>query len=122
MIYHGRHNNKCRSQIKHKESANHNNKVVNGVRQDCPRLRAFVSVGEAFLFLFIASKLYHKILNWITSWFGCVLFDLNNPTQLTTLKKAKCSSQNWPPNSSSLMASLHKNGFKLHKLIIIMII
>jgi hypothetical protein len=73
-------------EISTKESANHNNKVVNEVRQYRLRLRAFVSVGEAFLFLFKASKVHQKSVKWITNWSGCVLLDLKNPTQLTTLK------------------------------------
>jgi hypothetical protein len=40
-----------------------NTKVDNGVRQSRLRLRAFVSVGEAFLFLFEASNVHHKSAN-----------------------------------------------------------
>jgi hypothetical protein len=76
-----------------------------------------VSVGESFLFLFNASKLHHKSVKRITNYFGCVLIDIKNPTQLTTLKKVEHSSNNWSTKFSSSMASLHKNGFKLHKLI-----
>jgi hypothetical protein len=77
-------------------------------------------VGEAFLFLFNASKVHQKSVKRITNWSGCVLLDLKNPTQLTTLKKVERSSRNWPPKFASSMASLHKNGFKLHKIIIIL--
>jgi hypothetical protein len=67
-------------------------------------------VGEAFLLIFNASKIHQKYIKWITKWSGCVLLDLNNPTQLTTLKKVERSSQKWPPKFASSMASLHKNG------------
>jgi hypothetical protein len=79
-------------------------------------------VREDFLLIFNAEKLHQKYLKRITNWFGCVLLDLNNPTQPTSLKKVERSSQKWPPKFASSMASLHKNGFKLHKLIIIMLI
>ena len=49
-----------RSGNKHKNHQTITEKVVNGVRQYRLRLRAFVSVGEAFLFLFKASKIHHK--------------------------------------------------------------
>jgi hypothetical protein len=111
MIFHGSHNKKWRSEIKHKESVNHNSKFVNGSRKDCLRLRAFVSVGEALLFLFNASKVHHKSFKMITNWFGCVLLDFKNQTQLTALKTVERSSQNWLAKSPSSMASLHKNGF-----------
>jgi hypothetical protein len=91
-------------------ATNHNIKVVNEVQQDCLRLQAFVSVSEAFLFLFNASKLHHKSFKWITNWFGCVLLNLKNLTQLTTLKMVEHSFWNWPAKFPS-MASLHENGF-----------
>jgi hypothetical protein len=39
-----------------------------------------------------------------------------NPAQLTTPKKAKRSSQNWPPKFASSMASLHKNDLGFQKI------
>jgi hypothetical protein len=53
---HGVHKEIYRSGNKHEETANHNSKIVNGVRQSRLRLKAFVSVGEAFLFMLKASK------------------------------------------------------------------
>jgi hypothetical protein len=82
----------------------------------------FVLVGEAFLFLFNASKVHKKIIKRITNWHGCVLLDLKNPIWLIALKKVERNFRNWPPKFASSMASLHKNGFKLHKLIIILLI
>jgi hypothetical protein len=79
-------------------------------------------VGEAFLLTFNAIKLHQKYLKRITSWSGYVFIDLKNPTQMTTLKKVERSCWNWPPKFASSMASLHKNGFKLHKIIIILLI
>jgi hypothetical protein len=79
-------------------------------------------VGEALLFLFNVSKVHHKCIKRITNWFGYVLLNLKNPTQLMALKKVERSSWNWPPKFVSSVASLHKNGFKLHKLIIILLI
>ena len=72
-------------------------KVVNGVRQYRLRLRAFVSMGEALLFLFKDSKVHQKSVKWIKNWSECVLLDLKNPTQPATLKKANSSSHKWPP-------------------------
>jgi hypothetical protein len=46
----------------------------------------------------------------ITKRYGFVLLDLNNPTQLTTMKKDERSSRKWCPKFASSMASLHKNG------------
>ena len=88
-----------------------NNKVDNGVRQSRLRLWAFVLVGEAFLFFSNASKVHHKIVNMITNWSSCVLLNLKNPTQLTTLKNVERRSQNWPTKFPSSMAYMHKNGF-----------
>jgi hypothetical protein len=42
-------------------------KVDNGVHQSRLLLRAFVSVGEDFLFLFKDSKIHHKSAKWITN-------------------------------------------------------
>jgi hypothetical protein len=69
-------------------------------------------MGDAFLLIFNAEKLLQMYLKWITNWFGCVLLDLKNPTQLTTLKKVQCSSHKWPPKFSSSLTSLHKNGLR----------
>jgi hypothetical protein len=68
-------------------------------------------VGEAFLLIFNAAKLHQKYFKKITNWSGCVMTDLKNPTQLTTLKKVERSSWKWPPKFASLMASLHKKVF-----------
>jgi hypothetical protein len=68
-------------------------------------------VGEAFLFLFKASKVHLKSVKWITNWYGCVLLDLNNPTQITALKMVQRSLWNWPTKFLSSMVSLHKNVF-----------
>jgi hypothetical protein len=111
MIYYSIHNKKRRAKFKHKKSVKNNNKVVNEVRQDYLRLLAFVSVGETFLFLFNYSKVHQKSIKWITNWSGCVLIDLKNPTQPTTLKTVERSSRNWSTKFPSSMASLHKNGF-----------
>ena len=83
-------------------------KLLTKFNKICLRLRAFVSVGEAFLFLFKASKVHQKSVKWIKNWFGCVLLDLKNPTQLTTLKTVEWSSRKWPAKFLSSMASLHK--------------
>jgi hypothetical protein len=42
-------------------------KVVNEVRQSRLRLRAFVLVGEAFLFLLKYSKVHHNSAKWLTN-------------------------------------------------------
>jgi hypothetical protein len=108
MIYHGSHKNMYKYGNEHKESTNHNRKIVNGVRQYRLRLWAFVSVGEAFLFIFKASNVNHKNSKWITI---CILLYLKNPTQLTALKTDERSSRKRPAKLISPMASLHKNGF-----------
>jgi len=90
-------------------------KIDNGVRQCCLHLRAFVSMGEAFLLIFNASKIHKKYINWITNWSSCVLLDLNNPAQLTTLKNVEHSSWKWTPKFASSMAFLHKNGLSFRK-------
>jgi hypothetical protein len=41
-----------RYEMKHKQQQNHKHQCDNGVQQYCLRLHTFVSVGEAFLFLF----------------------------------------------------------------------
>jgi len=53
-------------------------KKFNGVRQYCLHLRAFVSVGEAFFFIFKSSNVHHKKMKWIKKWSVCVLLDLKN--------------------------------------------
>jgi hypothetical protein len=53
-------------EISMKKQQTINNKVDNRVRQSRLRLSAFVSMGEAFLFLFKASKVHHKSAKWIT--------------------------------------------------------
>jgi hypothetical protein len=68
-------------------------------------------VGEAFLFLFNDSKVHDASVKRIKNWYVYVLLDLENLTQLATLKKDERSSQNWPAKFPSSMASLHKNGF-----------
>jgi len=40
---------------------NHKHQSDNGVRKSRLRLRAFVSVGEAFLFLFEDLNVHHKV-------------------------------------------------------------
>jgi hypothetical protein len=73
-------------------------------------------VGEAFLLIFNVVKIHQKCIKWITNWYGCVLLDLKNPTQLKTLKKVERSSWKWPPKLASSMASLHKNGISFQTL------
>jgi hypothetical protein len=68
MMKHGSHKAIYRSGNKHEETTNHKTKKVdNGVRQSRLHLWAFVSVGEAFLFLFKASIVHHKSAKWITN-------------------------------------------------------
>jgi hypothetical protein len=52
---------------KHKDQQTITIKVDNGVRQYHLRLWAFVLVGEALLFLFEASNVHHKSVEWITN-------------------------------------------------------
>jgi len=111
MRYYSIHHKEMHIIIQEQISANRNNKVINEFRQDCLRLRAFLSVGEAFLFVFNASKVHQKSVKMITNWFGYVLLDLKNPTQPMTLKNVERSSWNWPTKFPSSMSSLHKNGF-----------
>ena len=47
-----------RSEHKHEEQQTITSEFDNRVRQSCLRLRAFVSVGEALLFLFKASNVH----------------------------------------------------------------
>jgi hypothetical protein len=42
-------------------------KVVNDVRQSRLRLRAFVLVDEAFLFILKDSKVHHNSSKWLTN-------------------------------------------------------
>jgi hypothetical protein len=63
MKKHGIHKAIYRSGNKHKEQQTINTKVDNGVQQSRLRLWAFVSVGEAFLFMFEASNVHHKSAN-----------------------------------------------------------
>jgi hypothetical protein len=72
-------------------------------------------VGKDLLLIFNDEKLHPKYLKWITNWSGCVLLNLKNPTQLTTLKMVEHSSHKWPPKFTSSMASMHKNvlGFTI---------
>jgi hypothetical protein len=67
-------------------------------------------VGKDFLLIFNVSKVNQKCIKRTTNWFGFVLLDLKNPTQLATLKNVERSSWKWPPKFASSMASLHKNG------------
>ena len=87
----------------------------NGVRQSRRRLRAFVSMGEDFLFLFKYLKVHHNNDKIITNWSGRVLPDLKNLTKLMALKTDERSSHKWPAKVLSSMASLHKNDFSLEK-------
>jgi hypothetical protein len=50
-------------EIRIKEQQTINNKIDNGVQQSRLLLWAFVSMGEAFLFLLKTSKLHHKSFN-----------------------------------------------------------
>jgi hypothetical protein len=70
-------------------------------------------VREDFLLILNAEKLHHKYLKWIKKWFGCVLVDLKNPTQLTALKKAEPSSQKWPPKFAYLAGFSYINWIVL---------
>ena len=101
----------CRSEIKHKESSNHKRKVVNRFWQDYLCLRAFVLVGEAFLFLFEALNVHHESSNGLQQWFFHFLLDLKNTSKLTTPKSNERSSQKWPTKVHSSIASMHDNGF-----------
>jgi hypothetical protein len=56
-------------------------------------------------------KYIRKVSNGLQNGLVCVLLDLKNPTQLTTLKTVERSSRNWPAKFLSSMASLHKNVF-----------
>jgi hypothetical protein len=67
MMKHGSHNKYTDLEISMKKQQTITTKVDNGVRQSRLRLWAFVSVGEAFLFLFKASKVHHKSAKWITN-------------------------------------------------------
>jgi hypothetical protein len=67
MIKHGRHINIYRSRNKHENHQTITTKVDNGVQQSRLHLRAFVSVGEAFLFLFKASNIHHNSARWLTN-------------------------------------------------------
>ena len=100
-----------RSWNKHEEQQTIKHQDDNGLRQSRLRLWAFVSVGEAFLFLFKALKLHHNGVKRITNWYVFVLPDLKNPKKMTTLKMDERSSQKWPTKVLSSMASLHKIGF-----------
>ena len=60
MMKHGSQYNIYRSGNKQKNQQTITTKVVNVVRKYCLRLWAFVSVGEAFLFLFEALKVHHN--------------------------------------------------------------
>ena len=110
-IKHGSHNEIYRSGNKHKEKANHNNKIVNGVWQDCLCLSSFVLVGEDLLFLLNTSNVHNKSFKWITNWSSYVILDIKNAIQLTTLKTDERISRKCLAKLLSSIASLHKNGF-----------
>ena len=63
MKKHNNHKAIYRSGNKHEETTNHKHQSDNGVRQSRLCLRAFVLVGEAFLFMFEASNVHHKRSN-----------------------------------------------------------
>ena len=60
MRKHGIHINIYISESNHNETTNHYKRSDNGVQESRLRLWAFVSVGEAFLFLFEALKVHHE--------------------------------------------------------------
>jgi hypothetical protein len=93
---HGSHKSIYKYGNNHKGTTNHKHQSDNGVRQSRLHLQAFVSVGEAFLFLFQALKVHHNNAKRITNQYGCVLPDVKNPKKLTTLKTDERSSQKWP--------------------------
>jgi hypothetical protein len=63
MKKHGNHKAIYRYGNKHEETTNHKHQSDNRVRQSRLRLWAFVSVGEAFLFLFKDLNVHHKSAN-----------------------------------------------------------
>ena len=64
---HGSHKEIYRSGNKQEEQQTIKHQSDNGVRQSRLRLRAFVSVGEAFLFLFKSLKVHHNSAKMITN-------------------------------------------------------
>jgi hypothetical protein len=85
MMKHSIHNEIYISRNKHKNKKNITTKVDNGVRQYRLRLWAFVSVDEAFLFIFKDSNVHHKSAKRVTKLPGCVLLYIKNPSQLTAV-------------------------------------
>jgi hypothetical protein len=67
MNKHGSHIKYIDLEIKHKNHQTITTKVDNEVQQYRLHLWAFVSMGEAFLFLFKASKVHHKNANVVRS-------------------------------------------------------
>jgi hypothetical protein len=60
-----------RSEHKHEEQQTIKHQSDNGVRQSRLRLRAFVSVGEAFLFLFEDLNVHHESSNGLQNDCSC---------------------------------------------------
>ena len=90
---HSSHNIIYISEHKHEEQQTITREDDNGVCQSHLHLRAFVSVGEAFLFLFNSLKIHQKSVKWITNWFDCVMIHFKNPTQPMKLQTVERSSR-----------------------------
>jgi hypothetical protein len=113
MKKHSSHKTIYRSEHKHEEQQTITREVITEFDTKLPTSPGLCLSGGGF---FINSSMlakYKKYIKWISYWSHCVLLDLINPTQLTTLKKTECSSQKWPAKVSSSTTSLHKNGFGL---------
>jgi hypothetical protein len=66
MKKYGSHINSYIYESKHNETTNHKHQCDNGVRQSRLCLRAFVSVGEYFLFMFEALNVHHNSAQNVT--------------------------------------------------------
>jgi hypothetical protein len=66
----------CKSELKQEEKQIIEHQSDNEVRQSHLRLWDFVSVGDAFLFMFKYLKVHHSSDKNVTNWSGLVLRDL----------------------------------------------